>query len=263
MEASILQTTRLLWFFIPFLFPFGLASAGGPDILDPLTECPASHPACMLFDIYLKTPGVRIDDRPPYTKIISEDPDKYDNVDVPIVVDVLGRLNGAPEKMHRVAFPDGRGSEMVCLDSRAATIGVDDGGQGTILTNQGALQITDPTVDVGIRSSLKVIDGTTLNESRRATPEWQSHFFRDKLAMASYGRAYWRQNDICLDTDSGPLFQQVPGERCSGAKLTPARPRIVEMVRRTERYKDDHEIEYLWEIEGSNLVVYLYPIACT
>ena len=35
------------------------------------------------------------------------------------------------------------------------------------------------------------------------------------------------------------------------------------MVRRTERYKDDHEIEYLWEIEGSNLVVYLYPIACT
>lgn len=262
-----MQTTRIFWLFIPILFPFGLASAGGPDILTPLTECPASRPACMLFDIYLKTPGTRIDDRPPYTKVISEDPDKYDNVNVPIVVDLLGRLNGGPEKMHRVALPDGRGSEMVCQDLWAATIGVDDGGQGTILTNQGALQITDPTVKVGMRSVLAVIDGQTLEETKRVAPEWQRRFYLEKLVLAKDGHAYWRRKNICLKIDDTPRFQQVSGHHCLGGNLRPARPHIVEKIRQTGRYNDAHEKEYLesfiFEIEGSDIVAYVYPIVCT
>lgn len=258
---------RAIWVIVLLFLPAGVVSAGGPNILTPLTECPATHPACMLFDIYFKTPGTTIDDRPPYTVIISEDPDRYDKFDIPIVAEVRGRLNGGSEVVHRVAFPDGRGSEMVCQDTWAATVGVDSDGQGIILTDQGELKITDTTIRVGIRSSLKIIDGTSLEEFEHATPEWQSHFFRDKLAVSRDGRTYWRQTNICLDIDSGARFKQVSDKLCDGAQLHPARSETVEKVRRTGRYIDDHEAEYLWhylwEIEGSNHIVYLYPIACT
>lgn len=239
------------------------ATADDPTILTPLTDCPTARPACMVFHIYLTTPEVNGEGYAPYTKVISKG---LDESDVPIVADVLGRLNGGPEKLHRIAFHNDRGG-IICQDSRAATIGVGKNGHGTILTVQGELEITDPTIQVGDRTSLAVIDRKTLKQTNLPTPHWQSHFFLDQLAMAKDGRAYWRENNICLDINSSPRFKQVPATHCTGVKLSPANARTVERFRHTGRYNGEHEKaylqDYLFEIEGSGYIAYIYPIACT
>jgi len=238
-------------------------TADDPAVITPLTNCPAGRPACMIFDIYLTAPEVNGEGHAANTKVISNDPG---NIDVPIIADVLGRLNGVPEEIHRMAFPDRQGA-INCQDSSAATVGVSKNGRGTILTVQGELEITDPTIRVGARTSLAMIDRTTLKETNQATPQWQSHFFLDQLAIAKDGRTYWRENIVCLDIDSGPRFKQVQASHCAGAKLSPANDRIVEKVRSTGRYDDSHQKKYLsgylFEIEGSSYIAYIYPVACT
>ncbi len=228
-------------FLLPILLLLSASAAAGgdPAIITPLTDCPSVRPACMVFHIYLTTPEVNGEGHAPYTKVISMDPDRYD---LPIIADVLGRLNGGPETIHRIAFRNRQGA-LYCQDSSAATVAAGKNGQGTILTDQGELEITDPSVRVGTRKSLAVIDRKTLKETRHATPQWQSHFFLDQLAMARGGRAYWRERNACLDIDGGPRFKQVPATHCRGAKLEPADARTVETVRGTGRYDGEHKKE--------------------
>jgi len=184
-------------------------------------------------------------------------------------VHLTGSLDGGPEREYVIRLPQDAFEIVECDTLYLPMLGADHGG-GTLLTEQGALHITDARISFGSRDTFGLIDTRSSEISYALAPRWEKYFWGATPAVSDDLSIHWRKDDVCLQLEGGDLFAEVPLSRCEGVRLFPADPADVERVRASgvvARQSSDHSPEglalALQRVEGTPYLLYTYPVACT
>ena len=257
----------LLGVAIPGQAPGGEALKGAQSVpvLRVLRECPATEPTCVVFDINLLLNGDRAPDVERHPNVVSVTFDNTTGFGV-AVLNVRGRLNGGPEKKHRIVFDpfiDG----LRCQDFHGAIVGVSGKTGGTILTDAGRLEITDETLSFGDRFSLRLIHEETLSIAQHLSSGWETYDWKEELIVSPEGRIMWGVKGQCLDYESGKLFQIVPKDECQGNELVDATDAEIKRVREGNVFIDAYVNERLnidlRRLKNAPYFVRIWGVACT
>lgn len=242
-----------------------LKDAQGVPVLHVLKKCPLTEPTCVVFDINLLLNGERAPDVERHPNVVSVTFDNTTGYGV-AVVNVLGRLNGGPEKKYHIVF-DPFVDGLRCQDFHGAAVGVSGKTGGTILTDAGRLEVTDEVLSFGDLYSLRLIHDETLSVSQHLSSGWETYDWKEELIVSPEGRIMWGVQGQCLDYESGKLFQIVPKDECRGNELVDATNAEIERVREGNVFKDAYVNERLnidlWRLKNAPYFVRIWSVACT
>jgi hypothetical protein len=235
------------------------------ELLEALSECPPSEPACILMTANLKE-SERYFDIEDHPVVLSAD-EKVQSRDYGYIeVGVTGRLNNGVSRRYRLRIPYPNDA-LNCNDSRLAALGARKNGGGVIATRQGTLEILTPDIIIGSWGTLGIIDQARKSISYSVAPDWDMAGWESSLAVTKTGDVVWRVRGRCLSLSTGGQFVTLRDEECSTVTLTPALDAEVKQVVDARIFSDAEAIERLaydlWHADGAPNLVYIWGVACT
>jgi hypothetical protein len=254
--------------FLPFCLS---ACASSPQesavsTLDALKACPPSETTCVTMTANLHWPvrgGIAIQEHP---AVLSVDERVQNGGYGSVVIVVTGRLNGGAQGEYRlrIAYPNDMQN---CNDFLVAALGAKSGGGGTILTQQGNLEILSSEIVIGSWTTVGLVNVNRGTISYALAPDWEKYSWDGALAVTQSGEMFWRVRGRCLDLNEGDRFRTVPVDKCQALRLTPASEADVTRVKGAKLFDNvetNERLQFdLWRAEGSPNLVYIWSAACT
>jgi hypothetical protein len=252
------------------LVPIQGTDAGGDEgalpLLHQLDDCPAAVHTCVVMEGFLvwpEEPSDTLTDHPDVIAVRWDEPGYHATV----TLGIRGRLNGGGVRAYHLELNHPR-EGFDCQDFIVPVVGAGRVSGGTILVQEGVLEIIGSGLALGVRDSVHLIDKESLAVSSRLSPNWHHRgVIGVELVVNFDGRLLWRTPTACLDLEPVDRFRQQSLSSCNGRTLSRASPEDVGRVRRARPFDSDHlndRLRYdLWEPEDAPFFVFIYGVACT